>query len=95
MKTTEKKLQELKETAELSAKLYREYKKEYNTEHGNKGRNIIREIISLHQQGLTNKEIIAKGYNKHTVSDQVRYYTKGKRVAKTVVAQYLPKKEKK
>lgn len=37
---------------------------------------IIDQIIKLHKQGLSNKEIIAKGFNKSTVGRQVSEYKK-------------------
>jgi len=39
----------------------------------------IAQIIILHKQGNTNKEIIAMGYNKTTVSIQVNRYLKSKK----------------
>jgi hypothetical protein len=40
------------------------------------GAGIIQQIIEHHKQGLTNKEIIAKGFNKSTVGRQISEYKK-------------------
>lgn len=40
------------------------------------GKSIIEQIIELHKQGLTNKEIVEKGFNKSTVNRQVCEYKK-------------------
>lgn len=40
------------------------------------GGSIIQQILALHKQGLSNKEIIAKGFNKSTVARQVSEYKK-------------------
>lgn len=40
------------------------------------GGSIIEQIIALHKQGLSNKEIIAKGFNKSTVGRQVSEFKK-------------------
>lgn len=69
---------------------YNEYLKKYNVEHDG-GRTVIKEIIELYKKGHTKQEIIALGYNKHTVYGQIRLFVKGKRTEKTIVAQYLPK----
>ncbi len=95
MKTSKQQLEILKKERETAVAAYNKYLKEYNTEHQITGRTIIKEIITLHKQGLDNKAIIAKGYNKWTVNEQVRQFVKGKRVAKTIVAKWLPKKDKK
>ncbi len=95
MKTSAKKLAELKEAKEAAIKEYNAYLKLYNEQHGLKGGTIIKEIIALAKKGKTNREIIDLGYNKSTVNQQVGLFRKGKRVAKTVVAKYLPPKEKK
>ena len=65
------------------------YNKLFRAEHNLTGRTKIKEIIALHKSGLTNKEIIDKGYNKGTVQRQVMLYTKGKKVEKTTIKQYL------
>lgn len=39
-----------------------------------KGLGIVQQIIELHKQGLSTKEIIAKGFNKNTVNRQVSDY---------------------
>jgi hypothetical protein len=85
----------LKAKKDNAVKSYNKALKQYNTENGLKGRTIIQEIIALHKKKKTNEEIIAMGYNKHTVNTNVRLYTKGKRVAKTVVSKFLPKKDSK
>lgn len=41
-----------------------------------KGGSIIEQILALHQQGLSNKDIIAKGFNKSTVNRQVSEFKK-------------------
>lgn len=40
------------------------------------GGGIIDQILALHKKGLSNKEIIAEGYNKSTVNRQVSEYKK-------------------
>lgn len=92
-KTNVKQLAELKQAMDAAILAYNQYNKEYKVEHNIKGRNKIREIIQLHKEGLDNKQIIEKGYNKNTVNEQIRLYKKGKRTVKTVVNQYLPPKE--
>ena len=47
-----------------------------------KGPGLIEQIIALHNQGLSNKEIIEKGFNKTTVSIQVSKYKRAKEAAK-------------
>lgn len=39
-----------------------------------KSKGLVAKIISLHISGLTNQQIIAAGFNKHTVNRQVREY---------------------
>lgn len=94
MKTTAKQLQSLKEKKEQASAEYSSYLKEYNKERKIKRTCFIDEIIGLVKEGKTNQEIISLGYNKHTVKTQVRLFKKGKRVAKTVVAKFIPKKNK-
>lgn len=89
MKTNKKKLALLKQERDTAVKAYNEYLGEFNKEHGT-GRTLIKEIIDLHKQGKTNKEIVAEGYNKHTVSGHVSMYKKGMISQKTIVAKYLP-----
>lgn len=43
-----------------------------------KGPGKIEQILALHQKGLSNQEIVAKGFNKTTVSIQVAKFKKGK-----------------
>lgn len=95
MKTNQKQLNALKAAKENATKEFNKYQKAFNEEHGIKNRTIIQEIITLHKKGVPNADIIAKGYNKWTVREQVRLFSKGKRVAKTIVAKFLPAKEKK
>lgn len=40
------------------------------------GSNITAQIVALHKQGLSNAEIVAKGFNKSTVARQVGEYKK-------------------
>lgn len=47
-----------------------------------KGDGKIAQIIALHKQGLANADIVAKGFNKTTVSIQVSKYKKEKEAAK-------------
>ena len=42
------------------------------------GKSIIEQIIELHEQGLSNKQIVEKGFNKSTVNRQVGEYKKRK-----------------
>ncbi len=42
------------------------------------GGTIIQQIIALHEKGLSNKEIIEKGFNKSTVARQVSEFKKRK-----------------
>lgn len=42
------------------------------------GKSIIEQILDLYKEGLSNKEIIEKGYNKSTVNRQVAEYKKRK-----------------
>lgn len=42
----------------------------------------IEQIIALHKQGLSNKEIVEKGFNKTTVSIQVSKFKRAKEAAK-------------
>lgn len=87
--TNTEELATLKEKFLKASGAYHKYLAKYNKEHKT-GRTVIKEIIELHKKGLTNQEIIAKGYNKHTVYSQVRLFKKGSRTEKTIVAQYLP-----
>jgi hypothetical protein len=47
-----------------------------------KGPGKIEQIIALHKQGLSNKEIVEKGFNKTTVSIQVSKFKRAKEAAK-------------
>lgn len=47
-----------------------------------KGPGKIEQIIALHKQGLSNKEIAEKGFNKTTISIQVSKFKKAKEAAK-------------
>ena len=85
-KTTKTKLEELKRIKEEADKKYFEYRALYNKQHNVKPRNVINEIITLHEEGLSNKEIVAKGYNKNTVNRQVSLYSKRTKKEKTVVS---------
>ncbi len=93
-KTNEKELAILKAKRDEAVAAYSKYAKEYNKEHNILGRTIIKEIIALHKKGVSNPDIIKKGYNKNTVMNNVRLFIKGKRVGKTIVAKYLPVKVK-
>lgn len=93
--TTKSQLDILKADKIKADKAYSDYLKLYKKENDIKGRTVIQEIVALHKKGKSNKEIIELGYNKGTVSTQIRLYTKGKRMSKTTVAQYLPAKTKK
>lgn len=95
MKTSDKHLEELRVAKVNAANEYYKYLKAYNKERGIKAGSLSSEIIKLHKKGLSNKEIVEQGYNKNYVNQQVMFFVKGKRVVKTTVAQYLPKKEKK
>lgn len=93
--TTLAELMVLKQKRNTAVAEYNKYLKKYNKENNIQGRLIIKEIIDLYKKGLDNKAIIAKGYNKWTVNEQIRLFKKGKRVTKTVIAKFLPPKEKK
>lgn len=96
MKTSKENLQQLKEKKDKAVLEYNKYLKQYNEERKIERGHTVKEIISLHKQGFTNQEIIDKGYNKNYVNQQVTFFKKGKRVARTQVAQFLsPKKKKK
>lgn len=95
IKTTKEKLDELlakKKALDLKVSAYQ---KQYNLDHNITGRNKIKEIIELHLQGLTNNQIIEKGYNKGTVGRQVGLFKKGKKMESTTIKKFLPVKEKK
>lgn len=90
--TTKKQLVELRLAKQAASKAYNEYLAQYNKEHGT-GRTQIKEIIDLHKQGFSNKEIVEKGYNKHTVQGQVSLFKKGTKTQSTVVAKYIGTEE--
>lgn len=95
MKTSVKQLAELKAAKNEAVKAYNDYLKEFNSERNIKPGHLVTEIINLYRQGHSKSEIIEAGFNKNYVNQQIRFYTKGKRMVKTTVAQFLPPKEKK
>lgn len=94
MKTNLKQLESLKQSRDEAVKNYNRYLKDYNKEHEIESRNINQEIISLHRKGVSKADIIAQGYNKNYVSQLIHLYGKQKRVSKTTVAKFFPKKKK-
>lgn len=94
MATSKKQLAILKTERDAAIAAYNKYLKQYNEDNNIVGNTLIQEIIALHKKGKTNKEIQELGYNKNTINQQVSLFKKGKRVAKTCVAKYLPKKVK-
>lgn len=91
--TTEKEFKSLLAAKTAADKAFFAYRKTYNKEHGIARGIITDTIIRLHKKGYSVKDIIAEGFNKGTVRRQIRLFTKGKRVEKTTVAKYIPKKK--
>ena len=89
VKTSKKELNAL-EAAHLAASAeFQAYRKLYNKQNSVQGGTKIAEIIVLHKDGKSNKEIVLAGYNKNTVNRQVNLYTKGLKKEKTIISQYL------
>lgn len=88
-KTTKKQLEQLRLNKLEADKAYFLYRKAYIKEHPEERSTLIKDIIDLHKQGKTNKEIVEMGYNKNTVGRQICLYKKGKKTERTTVRQYL------
>lgn len=72
------------------------YRKVYNAEHKVPKGLITDTIIRLHKKGLSPAQILEQNphFSKGTIRRQIRLFTKGKRVEKTTVSKYIPKKTK-
>lgn len=94
METSKEQLLILREKRDKAVAQYQAYLKQFNEERKIQPGQAYVEIIDLHKQGLTNKEIADKGYSRNYVNQQVTFFKNGKRIQKTTVSHLLPKKKK-